>query len=219
MASTTSAFDLKPHSMKRYCACIYRLSADTWPQQGLVRLVLRGGTVTRASLRSMPACRQLAAELEPALIEDGFVQSRVGPNVSARHFGCTCRRPGHVPHLQVLDTHRRVVLVDRGRGLVQVVAASIADAGMNALDNACRLFQLLLKPLRGAWNVRPETAAGWRQPVGTHCSALLFGIDVDRTAACQTHGGYVSVSLPCACPATHTCAHAGPASGASIVSA
>lgn len=34
---------------------------------------------------------QLAAELEPALIEDGFVQAGLGPNVSSRLFGSTCR--------------------------------------------------------------------------------------------------------------------------------
>jgi len=77
---------------------------------------------------------QLTAEFEPALIEDGFVQARLGPNVSSRRICRTCRRPGHVPYLQVLDTHHRVVLADRGRGLVQEVAAGIADAGMDALD-------------------------------------------------------------------------------------
>ncbi len=57
---------------------------------------------------------QLATELEPALIEDGFVQAGLGPNVSSRLFGSTRRRLGHVPYLQVLDTHHRVVLADRG---------------------------------------------------------------------------------------------------------
>jgi hypothetical protein len=72
---------------------------------------------------------QLATELEPALIEDGFVQARLGPNVSTRCLGCPCRRLGHIPHLQVLDTHYRVVLADRGRGLVQVVAPDILASG------------------------------------------------------------------------------------------
>src|SRR5690606_28949607 len=34
---------------------------------------------------------QLAAELEPAWIEDGLVQAGLGPNVSSRLFGSTCR--------------------------------------------------------------------------------------------------------------------------------
>src|SRR5690606_1829189 len=34
---------------------------------------------------------QLSAELEPALIEDGLVQAGLGPNVSSRLFGSTCR--------------------------------------------------------------------------------------------------------------------------------
>jgi hypothetical protein len=34
---------------------------------------------------------QLPTELEPALIEDGFVQARPGPNIFARCFGIACR--------------------------------------------------------------------------------------------------------------------------------
>src|SRR5690625_790567 len=77
---------------------------------------------------------QLAAELEPALIEDGLVQAGLGPNVFSRLFDAACCRLGHIPYLQVLDTHHRVVLADSGCGLVQVVAAGVADAGMNTLD-------------------------------------------------------------------------------------
>ena len=72
---------------------------------------------------------KLAAEFEPALIEDGLVQAGLGPNLLPRLFGAACRRFGHVPHLQVLDTHHRVVLADRGGALVQVVTAGIADTG------------------------------------------------------------------------------------------
>ncbi len=75
---------------------------------------------------------QLSAELEPALVEDGFVQAGLGPNVLSRLLGGACRRPGHVSHLQVLDAHHRVVLADRGRGLVQEVAAGVADTGVKA---------------------------------------------------------------------------------------
>ena len=77
---------------------------------------------------------QLAAELEPALIEDGLVQAGLGLNLLPRLFGVACRRLGQVPYLQVIVTFLRVVLADRGRGLVQVVAAGITDAGMHALD-------------------------------------------------------------------------------------
>ena len=81
---------------------------------------------------------QLAAELEPALIEDSLVQTGLGPNVSSRLFSCACRRPGHIAHLQVLDTHHRVVLADRGRDFMQVVAPGIADTGMDAPDAGFR---------------------------------------------------------------------------------
>jgi hypothetical protein len=45
--------------------------------------------------------------------------------------------------LQVLDAHHRVVLADRGRGLVQVVAAGVADAGIDALDAGKALLVLV----------------------------------------------------------------------------
>ena len=83
---------------------------------------------------------QLPPELEPSLIKDGLVQARLGPNILARLPGCACRRLGQVPYLQVLDTHHRVVLADRGRGLVQVVAAGITDAGVDTLEAGFRLL-------------------------------------------------------------------------------
>ena len=51
---------------------------------------------------------QWAAELEPALIEDGLVQAGLGPDVSSRFLGCAGRRLGHIPHLQVLDAYDRL---------------------------------------------------------------------------------------------------------------
>lgn len=44
---TTSAFSSKPQSTHSKLACVLRLSADTWPQHGQVRLVLCGGTAMR----------------------------------------------------------------------------------------------------------------------------------------------------------------------------
>jgi hypothetical protein len=54
------------------------------------------------------------------------------------------RQLGHVPHLQVLDTHHRVVFVDRGRGFVQEIAGGVADAGMDMLDSGFRRLPVLL---------------------------------------------------------------------------
>ncbi len=89
---------------------------------------------------------QLAAELKPALIEDGFVQARLGLNVLAGPLDIAGRRPGHILHLQVLDTHHRVVLADRGRGLVQVVAADIADLLVELRDFGFRLLPVVAEP-------------------------------------------------------------------------
>ena len=98
---------------------------------------------------------QLAAELEPPLIEDGFVQSGLGPDILTRSFNGTGRRPGHVSHLQVLDTHHRVVLADRGRGLVKVVAARVSDTGMDTLDTASRLVPVVAELLFAAHRLLP----------------------------------------------------------------
>lgn len=70
---------------------------------------------------------ELPAALEPALIEDRLVQTGLGPNVSSRLLGSPCRRLGHIPHRQVLHEHERVVLADRVRGLVQVVAPEVGE--------------------------------------------------------------------------------------------
>lgn len=83
---------------------------------------------------------QSPAKLEPALIENGFVQTRLGLDLLARLFGCARHQPGYIPLLQILDTHYRVVLADRG--LVRVVAAGIADPGVNLLDFGFGLSQL-----------------------------------------------------------------------------
>ncbi|CCW35821.1 hypothetical protein CTKA_02081 [Chthonomonas calidirosea] len=72
-----------------------------------------------------------AAERQPALVEEGLVQARLGPNVASRHIGCACRQLGLFSSLQVLNTHHRVVFADRGRELLQQVAAPIGDAGMS----------------------------------------------------------------------------------------
>jgi len=105
---------------------------------GAARVLRRHGNEIPAVPRQLVI--QLAAELEPALIEDGLIQAGLGSNVSSRFLGVASRRFGHVPYLQVLDTHHRVVLADRGRGLVQEVTAGIADAGMNTLDTGFRLL-------------------------------------------------------------------------------
>ncbi len=113
--------------------------AATWASAACV--LRRHGDEMSAVPRQLVV--QLAAELEPALIEDGLVQAGFGPNVFPQRICRACRRPGHVPYLQVLDTHHRVVLADRGRGLVQEVAAGVADAGMDTLDSGFRLLPVV----------------------------------------------------------------------------
>lgn len=59
-------------------------------------------------------------------------------------------RPGHVPYLQVVDIHHRLVLADRGRGLVQVVAAAVADTGMDALNFVLQLIARCVRRKRNS---------------------------------------------------------------------
>ena len=56
---------------------------------------------------------QLPPELAPALVEDGFVQTRLLLDPLAVLFAVAFGRPGHIPNLQILNTNERVVLADR----------------------------------------------------------------------------------------------------------
>ncbi len=89
---------------------------------------------------------QFAAELKPALAEDKLVEVRPGRDFLARLFDRTCRRPGHSPHLQVPDTHHRVVRADRGCGLAQKVVAGFADTGVDAPDTNFRFLPVGAEP-------------------------------------------------------------------------
>src|SRR5690606_29472495 len=52
--------------------------------------------------------------------------------------------------LQVLNTHHRVVLADGSRGFVQIVAAGVADTGVDFLDFGFRLFPVVAELLFAA---------------------------------------------------------------------
>ncbi len=83
---------------------------------------------------------QLTSELSPALIEDGSIQAGFGAHVRARTFKIARRRARHVVYLKVLDTHDRVVFADHGRGLVQIIPASVGDADVDTNDSRLRLL-------------------------------------------------------------------------------
>jgi len=57
--------------------------------------------------------RQLAAELEPTLVENGAIEAGFRSHIRAWMFDNACRRVGHVPHLQVLDTRHRMLFSAR----------------------------------------------------------------------------------------------------------
>jgi len=127
---------------------------------------------------------QLPAELEPTLIENGFVQAGLGPNVGARRFHRPGRRRRHVANLQVLDAHHRVVFADRGRGLVQVVAPGVADAGMDALDVGFRLLPVVAElglAAHGALRLHQRLFLALEAVEGLEHRAVAQGGEADNT--------------------------------------
>ena len=95
---TRSACVAWPHSTRLNCACVRWLLAATWPQLGQVRLGFCGGTATSHRPIHAIVYAKLAAELRPALIEDGFVQAGLGPNIASRLLGCACCEPRRTRH-------------------------------------------------------------------------------------------------------------------------
>ncbi len=77
---------------------------------------------------------QLTAKLEPPLIQNGLVQTRLGSNLPAGPLAAALSRSAQVLDPQVLNTHHRVVLDDSGRTFVQEVPAHLADSCVNALN-------------------------------------------------------------------------------------
>lgn len=69
--------------------------------------------------------RQRPPELGPALIENAAVQTGLLPNLLAGPFAPALGRAGHVFYPQILNTDERVVLADRGGGLVQEIFTGI----------------------------------------------------------------------------------------------
>jgi len=126
---------------------------------------------------------------ERALIERFFDQ--LASHFAHRLPGTTGSDPRALerPHLQVLDTHHRVVIADRGRGLVQVVAASVADAGTDALDAglvpvAAELRLAAHRPLRAtqARFIPPEAVQRFeKRAVAERCKTGDADIDANRT--------------------------------------
>jgi hypothetical protein len=55
-------------------------------------------------------------------------------DILPRSIGRTCRRPGHIAHLQVFDGYDRVVFAYRRRDLVQEIAPDIGNTNVNLLD-------------------------------------------------------------------------------------
>ena len=117
-------------------------STDTATYRTLLAGVLRRHC-NESATGPLELVLQLAAELKPALVEDGLVQTGLGPNAVARILSSSRSRPGHILYPQVLNAYHRVVLADGARGLVQVVASGVADTGMDSLDASLGLLPVV----------------------------------------------------------------------------
>ena len=104
----------------------------TTSRAGLAGVVRRHGNENSAV--PVELVFQLTAKLEPALVEDGFVQPRLGCYVFTRCLGSAFARLAHVAYLQILNSDHSVVFADLCCGFVQEVFAGVSDAGVNFLN-------------------------------------------------------------------------------------
>lgn len=83
---------------------------------------------------------QLPTEFAPSLVEDGSVQTGLGPYVLSGSFDRACRGRGHIPHLQVLEHHHRVVFANGRRGLVEEIMADMRHARIDSMNSGFGLL-------------------------------------------------------------------------------
>jgi len=122
---------------------------------------------------------KLAAKLEPALVEDGFVQPRLLRYVFTRCFSSAFARLTHMTHLQVLNSDHSVVFADLCCGFVQEVASSVTDTGVDFLNLP---FGFL--PVFAELNFATHLSLMAAQP-----SLMLFEAAKRRDEAGVAHGG------------------------------
>ena len=90
---------------------------------------------------------ELSSELTPALVKDRTVKARLLFNSLAVVLAIAPRGPRHVLYLQILNTYERVVLADRGTGLMQEIFSGIRDNGVNLLNFNFCLFPVVAELL------------------------------------------------------------------------
>ncbi len=103
---------------------------------------------------------ELATKLAPSLIQNGFVEAGLRPDIASR---CACRalrRLRHVADLQVFDRNHCVVFADLVRCLVQEVVTGVCDVRVDALYACLRLF-----PVRRALDLTRHAPLILREPL------------------------------------------------------
>src|SRR5436853_1228219 len=119
LAPTQSAWAEKPHLTHTNLVCVWRFSAAVCRHRGHLRLVFWGDTGTR---RPPPLplrlVRQLAAQFEPACVQNRTVESRLLANPLSRPCLRALGGGRHILYRKVLDKHDGVVFADVVRRLV-----------------------------------------------------------------------------------------------------
>ena len=86
---------------------------------------------------------ELSPEFTPALVKDRTVQAGLLRDLFTVLLAITPRGPRHVLDLQILNTYERVVLAERGTGLMQEIFSGIRYRGVNLLNFGFRLFPVI----------------------------------------------------------------------------
>ena len=86
---------------------------------------------------------ELPPELTPALVKDRTVQAGLLRDLLAVLLAIALGGLRHVFYLQILNTYERVVLADRGTGLMQEIFSGVRDSCVNLLNFSFRLFPVI----------------------------------------------------------------------------
>ena len=136
---------------------------------------------------------ELSPEFTPALVKDRAVQAGLLLHPLAVPLAIALSGPRHVLDPQILNTYERVVLADRGTGLMQEVFSGVRDSGVNLLNVGFRLFPVITEldftthaslRARKALLVRLETIQ-WRNIAAVTQRRETGDSDIDTNCRCR----------------------------------
>ena len=123
---------------------------------------------------------QLAAKLAPALIQDCFVQARLGRHIFTWIVQRAAGRTTHITDPQVFNAQQRVVFADAVRSFVQEVVPSAGNLVLDLLDTEFRPL-----PVAAEFHLSTHLALSFREPMFVLFEAIdrldhLFSLTVPQ---------------------------------------